>query len=42
MLISRTRLPPKPLKGIGRLIDFGGFKDPRYSALAVGCVLVNL
>ncbi|KAF4568336.1 hypothetical protein EYR40_010261 [Pleurotus pulmonarius] len=37
-----TLLPPKPLKGMRYLIDFGGFKDPRYSVLAVGCVLVNL
>ncbi|KAL5513477.1 hypothetical protein ACEPAH_3876 [Sanghuangporus vaninii] len=42
MLISRTRLPPKPFKGLTSIVDFGGFMDPRYSVLSVGCVLVNL
>ncbi|KAJ8514460.1 hypothetical protein ONZ45_g8006 [Pleurotus djamor] len=37
-----TLLPPKPFKGVRSLVDFGGFKDPRYSVLAIGCVLVNL
>ncbi|EJD00088.1 MFS general substrate transporter [Fomitiporia mediterranea MF3/22] len=42
MLISRTRLPLKPFKGPRALVDFGGFRDPRYAVLAFGCVLVNL
>ncbi|EKM51453.1 uncharacterized protein PHACADRAFT_166015 [Phanerochaete carnosa HHB-10118-sp] len=42
ILISRTRLPRKPLPKPQQLVDFGGFKDPRYLTLAIGSVLVNL
>ncbi|KAI0076125.1 MFS general substrate transporter [Panus rudis PR-1116 ss-1] len=42
ILISRTRLPSKPLPTPSKLVDLGGFKDPRYLTLAIGSVLVNL
>lgn len=42
MAVSRTRLPKKPMKNASDLVDFSGFKDPRYSIFALGSVLVNL
>lgn len=41
ILISRTRLPSRPVS-TRQLVDFGGFKDPRYLTLAIGSVLVSL
>ncbi|OCB87716.1 MFS general substrate transporter [Sanghuangporus baumii] len=37
-----TLLSPKPFKGLTSIVDFGGFMDPRYYVLSIGCVLVNL
>ncbi|KIJ50363.1 hypothetical protein M422DRAFT_224689 [Sphaerobolus stellatus SS14] len=41
-IISRTRFPTRPLPAASQLVDFAGFKDPRYWTLAIGSVLVNL
>lgn len=42
MIISRTRLPRKPMAKPSQLVDLGGFKDPLYVVLMVGAFLVNL
>ena len=42
MLITRERLPHKPLKGVRDLVDFDGFRDRRYALFAAGSFLVNL
>ncbi|KAL5497788.1 hypothetical protein ACEPAH_2719 [Sanghuangporus vaninii] len=42
ILVSRTRLPPKPLKNPREILDFHGFTDKRYAVLEIACFLVNL
>ena len=42
MLVSKTRLPRKSMCKLADLVDFDGFKDPRYYVLAIGSFLVNL
>ncbi|EIM91720.1 MFS general substrate transporter [Stereum hirsutum FP-91666 SS1] len=42
MMISRTRLPRKPMTKPSQFVDLGGFKDPLYVVLMVGAFLVNL
>lgn len=41
MLISRARLPPKPLKRAKDFVDLDGFKDIRYVMIVFGSFLVN-
>lgn len=39
--ISTAKLPRKPLKSPRQILDFGGFRDIRYSTLAVANVVGN-
>ncbi|KXH62617.1 hypothetical protein CNYM01_02820 [Colletotrichum nymphaeae SA-01] len=41
ILISRPKLPRKPVKSIWSIVDFNGFRDPRYSTLAFANVVGN-
>ena len=41
LFVSRSNLPRKPLKSLREVLDFGGYKDPRYTAIAVGGLVVN-
>ncbi|KAL5520863.1 hypothetical protein ACEPAF_2866 [Sanghuangporus sanghuang] len=42
IVVSKTRLPPKPLKKQKEILDFHGFTDRRYAVLEIACFLVNL
>ncbi|KAI1161515.1 MFS general substrate transporter [Nemania serpens] len=42
ILVSNSRQPPQPLKSVRELLDFGGYRDLRYSLLAVGTFIGNL
>ncbi|KAK7442390.1 hypothetical protein Landi51_09691 [Colletotrichum acutatum] len=41
ILISRPKLPRKPVKSIWSIVDFNGFRDARYSTLALANVVGN-
>ncbi|KAG7053623.1 Hsp70-like protein [Colletotrichum scovillei] len=41
ILISRPKLPRKPVKSIWSIVDFNGFRDPQYSTLAFANVVGN-
>lgn len=42
ILISRTRLPRKPMQRVKELVDFQGYKDTCYTLLAIGSFIVSL
>ncbi|KAH7350140.1 major facilitator superfamily domain-containing protein [Plectosphaerella cucumerina] len=41
ILISKPKLPPQPLRSARELLDFNGFKDARYSVLALASIVGN-
>lgn len=41
ILVSRPKLPRKPVESIWSIVDFNGFRDPRYSTLALANVVGN-
>ncbi|KAI1131720.1 major facilitator superfamily domain-containing protein [Nemania abortiva] len=42
ILVSNSRQPPQALKSVRELLDFGGYRDLRYSVLAVGTFIGSL
>lgn len=40
--VSRAKFPPKQLKSARELLDFNGFRDSRYTTMAVGAFIANL
>lgn len=42
MCVSRANRPPKKLQSVRELLDFNGFRDVRYTLMAVGAVIANL
>jgi hypothetical protein len=42
MLVTRARKPLKPPKKWKQLLNFRGFKDSRFSILALGSLLSNI
>jgi hypothetical protein len=41
ILISKPKLPFQPLRSARELLDFNGFKDARYSVLALASIVGN-
>jgi MFS family permease len=42
ILISRPKNPPRKMKSVREMVDFGGFRDVRYLVLAIATVIGNL